>query len=94
MLHDGKPGSYALLTLKAHNGRIFLVFLKVCMQELGKKLLHQNPEVEMATLATKTLVRWFHLQETSPRFLNLQIPGCIILGRLPGFKLVFETWFP
>lgn len=76
MLHEGKPGSFATLTLKAFNGRIFVAFLLVCIEALGKQLLHQDAEVEMAILATRTLVRWFHAQETAPRFLTLETLGC------------------
>ena len=75
MLHDGNPGSYASLTLKAFNGRIFVAFLKVCMEALSNQLPH-DPEVKMATLATQAMVRWFHLQETSPRFLSPETLGC------------------
>ena len=76
MVHDGKPGSYASLTLKAYNGRLFVAFLLVCISELGKQLLHRDAEVEMAILATRTLVRWFHAQETAPRFLTRETLGC------------------
>ena len=69
MLHDGKPGSYACLTLKAYSGRIFLRFLLVCIEILSRQL-PDDVEIKMAYLATRQLDVWFHLQESAPRFLT------------------------
>ena len=65
LLH-GESGSYPTLTLKAHAGRVFLIYLGEAMQELA----HQQPEqqeIQLANMATQSLLRWFHLIESSPK---------------------------
>ena len=76
MMHDASAGAYACLTLKAYNGRIFLGFLNACLSALVSKGT-ASAEVSLAALATRTLLHWFHVQETATRFLTPEIPDCI-----------------
>lgn len=70
MMHDGTAGAFPCLTLKAYNGRIFLSFLHVCLRALGSAP-GATREVQLAAMATQSLVLWFQLQESSnKRFMD------------------------
>ena len=80
MLHNTAAGNFACLTLKAYNGRIFVAFLKTCLSALLEQQKANgaaDAETEMALLAARTLVAWFHAQESSPRFLSKESLDCI-----------------
>ena len=66
----GECGPWPCLTLKAHSGKIFLIYLGGCLRDL----LSRKPgdtEIRLASMSTDCLLRWFHLIETSPkRFVN------------------------
>lgn len=69
MIHvaDGFP----TLTVKAWNGQVLLYFLDVCMGALLEE--HQNPvveEIQLARLATRSLVVWFDRLSRYPRYLS------------------------
>ena len=70
LLH-GDEGRYPCLTLKAHAGKIFAMYLVTCLQTLHH-MKPDNLEIQMAHLATQQLLRWFHLQEIAPRFITAE----------------------
>ena len=66
----GECGPWPCLTVKAHSGKIFLIYLGGCLRDL----LSRKPddrEIKLASWCVDSLLRWFHLVETSPkRFLS------------------------
>ena len=72
MLHDrgSDAGDHACLTLKAWNGRVFLAYLDCCLnQQLQSNQAsgRHDPELILATVATRSLLLWFCEQEGSHR---------------------------
>ena len=68
MLHDrsSDAGDHACLTLKAWNGRIFLAYLDHCLNhqlESNQASGRHDPELVLATVATRSLLLWFCEQE-------------------------------
>ena len=70
MIYHSKEGSeYPMLTLKAYNGRVMLVFLTRCLQILYRD--HSgDPEVGLAWTACQRLCAFFDLMERTPRYLS------------------------
>ena len=77
MMHDTATGSYACLTLKAYNGRLFVAFLDVCLASHISSTAAPTPECKMAKSCTEALMLWFGQQENAPRFLTDQTPANI-----------------
>ena len=77
MMHDAATGSFACLTLKAYNGRLFLGFLNVCLASHISSTADTTPECRVAKLCTDTLLLWFGQQENASRFLTDETHGNI-----------------
>lgn len=71
MLH---ADAFPCLTLKAYNGRVFAIFLEVCLESQIQSLRRNNLLVDVellnASVALKALCAWFDILERSPRFMN------------------------
>ena len=71
MLH-GEEGNYPSLTLKAHAGKIFTMYLATTLRDAASRETNlENAELLLASMAADSILRWFHLQEIAPkRFLG------------------------
>jgi hypothetical protein len=65
------------LTVKAWNGRLLLIFIDRCLEAKIRnvRVAGEQPSVELlnASLATKSLCKWFDLVERSPRYLQQSV---------------------
>ena len=61
---------YPSLNLKAWNGRIFLVFLELCISLLAQSSSGDDREVHLASLACSCLSTWFDKTERAGRYLT------------------------
>ncbi|CAE7245657.1 unnamed protein product [Symbiodinium sp. CCMP2456] len=85
----GDGGPFPCLTLKAHAGKIFLLYIGGCMRDLMRRVA--DPEVKLASMMLDSLLRWFHLVETAPR--RLQLPAFLCCsGEAGAASLSILRW--
>ena len=61
---------YPSLNLKAWNGRVFLIFLDLCIALLAKSVALDDSEPHLASLACSSLCTWFDRTERVGRYLT------------------------